>query len=141
MIKNIYLSIKKIIITLYKIVKNSFLCVAFTIKSVFVFIKSFFIAIKSLIDLIYKTCFILFVVAVGYSAYKIYVGANTMNKKLDQVIVSLQSLSSIMDSGNKTLQKTTDATKNIIDTTTKTTQEIKQKGNSLIKKIKDKIVK
>ena len=136
MLKNFCIIVKDFFVSSYKIIKNTILCISFAITSVFKMIKGFFIAIKSIIDFIYKCAFIAFIIAIGYFAYIIYNNAMTINNKLDNLLVSMQSISSFLDKGN-TIKETADkTTKNIINQTSNTAKEVKNKGNNIVNKIK-----
>ena len=59
----------------------------------------------------------------------------SINTKLDNLLVSMQSISSFLDKSNA-IKETADKTKNIINKTSNTAKEVKNKGNNLIEKIK-----
>ena len=73
------------------------------IKYVVSIIKGFFIFIKSIIDFFYKLVFMLFVCVVGLVIYKIYHNAADINKKLDEVKSSVQSILSFTNKSNELL--------------------------------------
>ena len=135
MLKSICIIVKDFFVSSYKIIKNTILCIFFAITSIFKAIKGFFIAVKSIIDFIYKCAFIAFIIAIGYFAYIIYNNAMSINTKLDNLLVNMQSISSFLDKSN-TIKETADKTKNIINKTSNTAKEVKNKGNNLIEKIK-----
>lgn len=72
-------------------------------KYIFAIIKGFFIFIKSVIDFFYKLVFMLFVCVVGFAIYKIYNNASDINRKLDEVKSSIQSILSFTNKSNELL--------------------------------------
>ena len=136
MLKDVLKTIKDAGKVVYSFIKNVSVFFCFLVKSIFGFIKyvfaiikGFFIFIKSVVDFFYKLVFIVFVFVVGFTIYKIYNNASDINKKLDGVLSSVQSILNFTNKGNEFLDK--------IDTFSFLTNDKKEPK----KNIKDEVIK
>ena len=71
----------------------------------FALVKTIFISVKAIIDVIYKTAFIAFFIAVGFVVYKIYTNATMINGKLDGIMQDMQKINTIIGKYESSLKK------------------------------------
>lgn len=124
--------ILKVFKLLFNFIKLFFVSIKNFVVGIGKFISNFFSFIKGLIDFIYKAFFIVFFCTLAYFGYKIFTGASTMNKKLDELKTSINYIKQISED----LSKATDKISSIADGVNKTKKDLQDKGEKTGKKIR-----